>query len=247
MQEIIKIETNEQQEPVVSGRTLHEVLEVKTSYKDWFPRMCEYGFIEGIDFNPLNFEQVRLEGSREVKRAIQDHVLKLDMAKEIAMLQRTDKGKEIRQYFIQVEKDYNSPEKIMARALRIAEEKLSTLQLTVNTQSQQIKELQPKASYYDIILQNKTLMSITKIAKDFGLSGRRLNEILKENKVQYKQGDIWLLYQKYAQLGYTQTRTELLSGGEIAKVHTYWTQKGRLFIYDLLKNKLGILPLIEAV
>lgn len=121
--ELIKIDLNEQQEPVVSGRTLHEALEVKTSYKDWFPRMVEYGFMENLDFNPLIFEQVRLEGGREVKRSVQDHILKLDMAKEIAMIQRTEKGKQVRQYFIQVEKDYinsklESTDESIAKRLR---------------------------------------------------------------------------------------------------------------------------------
>lgn len=180
-------------------------------------------------------------------------ILTLSQAKQVLVRESKQVRKAVIKYIETLEEKLQNPYKLPTtykEALVQLVEKVEEnekLQLTVNTQSQQIKELQPKASYYDIILQNKTLMSITKIAKDFGLSGRRLNEILKENKVQYKQGDIWLLYQKYAQLGYTQTKTELLSGGEIAKVHTYWTQKGRLFIYDLLKNKLGILPLIEAV
>ena len=111
MNELINVTLNENHEPVISARQLHTALEVKTAYKDWFPRMTEYGFTEGEDFNPLKIEQVRQEGTRKVKRQIEDHVIKLDMAKEIAMIQRTDKGKEVRKYFIQVEKDFNSPEK----------------------------------------------------------------------------------------------------------------------------------------
>jgi len=107
--------------------------------------------------------------------------------------------------------------------------------------------MQPKASYYDVILNCKDAVSITTIAKDYGKSGQWLNEYLHTLGVQYKQGNIWLLYQKYAQSGYTCTRTHNYLGndGEIhAKVHTYWTQKGRLFIYELLKAH-GHLPLIE--
>ena len=120
-------------------------------------------------------------------------------------------------------------------------------ELTVSVQSQQIAELQPKASYYDVVLNCKDLMSIGKIAKDFGKSAVWLNKWLHEKGIQYKQGDIWLLYQKYAEKGYTSTKTQSYNGsdGEIhSKVHTYWTQKGRLFLYDLLKEN-GYLPLIE--
>ena len=105
-------------------------------------------------------------------------------------------------------------------------------------------ELQPKASYYDLILQNKSTMPISQIAKDYGMSAVHLNNLLHEYKVQYKQGRIWLLYQKYAEQGYTQSRTYAIDA-DSSKLHTYWTQKGRLFLYDLLKSK-GILPLIEC-
>lgn len=108
MNELINITLNENQEPVVSGRQLHKTLGVKTAYKDWFPRMTEYGFTDGEDFS--SFLSKSTGG-----RPSQDHIIKLDMAKEIAMIQRTDKGKEIRQYFIQVEKDFNSPVFVLSR------------------------------------------------------------------------------------------------------------------------------------
>jgi phage antirepressor YoqD-like protein len=102
----------------------------------------------------------------------------------------------------------------------------------------------PKASYYDLILQNKSLVPISKIAKDYGMSGRAFNKLLHELGVQYKMGNCWLLYQEYADQGYTQSKTHAIDA-ERSVMHTYWTQKGRLFIYDLLKNKKGILPVIE--
>ncbi|EII2712286.1 phage antirepressor [Staphylococcus pseudintermedius] len=108
---------------------------------------------------------------------------------------------------------------------------------------QQVQELKPKATYYDLVLQNKSLLSVSKIAKDYGMSARALNKLLHELGVQYKQGDIWLLYAKHQDKGYTQTSTYALDE-EHSKVTTKWTQKGRLFIYELLKNK-GILPSIE--
>jgi len=118
---------------------------------------------------------------------------------------------------------------------------------TISIQEQQIAEMQPKASYYDVVLNCKDAVAITTIAKDYGRSGRWLNEYLHDLGVQFRQGNIWLLYQKHAQHGYTATKTHSYPGGDgsmHSKVHTYWTQKGRLFIYELLKSH-GILPLIE--
>lgn len=127
MRELIKV-TYENDRPAVSARDLHDFLEVKTAYKDWFPRMCEYGFTSGEDFNPLKIERVQNEGERVVTRTVDDAVLTIDMAKEICMIQRNEKGKLARQYFIQLEKDWNSPEKVMARALQIAERKIKNLE-----------------------------------------------------------------------------------------------------------------------
>ena len=114
-------------------------------------------------------------------------------------------------------------------------------------QKQQITEMQPKASYYNVVLQSPDVVPITVIAKDYGWSAQRLNEYLHDAGVQFKQGKkIWILYQKYAEKGYTQTKTSIYmaADGEHSAVHTYWSQAGRLFIYDLLKAD-GILPLIE--
>ena len=144
----------------------------------------------------------------------------------------------------------NNPDIAIAAftALKEEKEKAKKLAETIAVKEQQISELRPKASYYDVVLNCKDLVSITEIAKDYGKSGRWLNEKLHDLKIQFKQGNkIWLLYQKYANKGYTSTKTQTYNGndGEVhTKVHTYWTQKGRLFIYDLLKMH-DILPLIE--
>lgn len=135
------------------------------------------------------------------------------------------------------------------RAERWIEEQKERLQLitTVAVQEQQIIEMKPKASYYDIVLNCPDLMSTSSIAKDYGKSARWLNAYLHDKGVQYRQGNIWLLYQKYAQYGYTNTKTHTVSdadGTQHAKVHTYWTQKGRLFIFDLLKSD-DIHPIVE--
>lgn len=140
----------------------------------------------------------------------------------------------------------DNPDMAIAAFQRLKEERQLRLQAQeeVAQKNQIIQELQPKATYYDLILQSESLVAISMIAKDYGMSPQKLNNLLHELKVQFKQGSTWLLYQKYADKGYTQSKTHTIDA-ERSKMHTYWTQKGRLFIYDLLKNKKGILPKIE--
>ena len=104
-------------------------------------------------------------------------------------------------------------------------------------------EAAPKISYYDIVLQSSSLLTTTEIAKDYGLSAKRLNQMLREAGVQFTQSGCWFLYAKHAQQGYTQSKTHEYDEGR-TRTHMYWTQKGRLFIYDLLKAQ-GVLPVIE--
>jgi phage antirepressor YoqD-like protein len=124
-------------------------------------------------------------------------------------------------------------------------DKRETLQVEVAQQKQIIGELQPKACYYDTILNNSSVVPITKIAKDYGMSGYAMNTLLHELGVQYRMGDTWLLYQQYASMGYTQSWTHLIDVNKNV-MHTYWTQKGRLFLYDLLKTERKLLPSIEC-
>lgn len=144
----------------------------------------------------------------------------------------------------------NNPDMLIAALteLKAEREKTKLLTETVAVQKQQISEMKPKASYYDVVLNCKDLVAISVIAKDYGWSANRMNQYLHKKGVQYKQGNkIWLLYQKYSELGYTSTKTNSYSGSDgtvHTKPHTYWTQKGRLFIYELLKSD-GILPNIE--
>ena len=138
-----------------------------------------------------------------------------------------------------------NPDLAIAALTRLKEEreKRKMLELTAAVQKQQIAELQPKVSYYDLILQNKNTVPVTQIAKDYGMSGRKFNSLLHGLGVQYRFRKTWLLYQDYAECGYTQSKTFAVDA-EKSVVHTYWTQKGRLFLYDLLKRS-GIRPLIE--
>ena len=143
----------------------------------------------------------------------------------------------------------DNPDMLIAALTKLKKEheKVKALEQDIAVKNQQITEMKPKASYYDVVLNCKDLVAISAIAKDYGWSAKKMNKYLNKKCVQFKQGDIWLLYQKYAKLGYTSTKTHSYNGndGNIhTKPHTYWTQKGRLFIYGLLKSD-GIVPLIE--
>jgi len=133
------------------------------------------------------------------------------------------------------------------KALKEERERSRVLEEALAVGQQQIAEMQPKATYYDVVLKCKDAVNISVIAKDYGWSAQRMNEYLHDKGVQYKQGDTWLLYQKHAACGYTRTNTHVFedsNGREHTKVHTKWTQKGRLFIYQTLKAD-GIYPQIE--
>lgn len=250
MDELIRINYDSER-PTVSGRELHDALGIGTKYTMWFDRMCDYGFTEGTDYEAISQKWETAQGNVTTQT---DHLLSIDMAKQLCMIQRTDIGRKFRQYFIKVEEAWNSPEAVMARALQFANQQLALLThqnevLTekVAVQGQQILEMKPNVSYYDVVLNCKDLISTSAIAKDYGKSAIWMNRYLHEKRVQFKQGDIWLLYQKYAEKGYTSTKTHTYPGSDgenHTKVHTYWTQKGRLFIYELMTSD-GMYPLIE--
>lgn len=236
LNELIPI-TYRNDSPAVSARDLHEFLEVGTKYADWFPRMCEYGFTAGQDFNLLKIERVQNEGGRMVSRTIEDAVLSLDMAKEICMLQRNGKGKIARQYFLQLEKDWNSPEKVMARSLRIADKRIKTLESENEAQRQAIADFQPIKQYLDTILSSPRTLTTTQIAADYDMSAKKLNRILHEEGIQRYVNNQWILYSKHMGKGYTKSRTIHITrsdGHPDIVLNTEWTQKGRLMIHEIL-------------
>ncbi len=138
----------------------------------------------------------------------------------------------------------NNPDLAIEALTALKEERQRRKELEAENaiQAQQIAEYEPKVTYYDLVLQTKDVLSVTQIAKDYGESANWLNKWLHDNGIQYKVGDTWVLYQKYADKGYTKTKTG--QNGERSWVHTYWTQKGRLFLYEKLKEQ-NILPVIE--
>lgn len=171
MTDLIKVDYSGEK-PAVSARELHEFLEVSTDFRHWFQRMCEFGFAEGQDFRTFLTEST---GGRRG----QDAAVTIDMAKEICMLQRNEKGKMARQYFLQLERDWNSPEKVMARALQIADRRIKTLETKVQADA-------PKVLFADSVAASSSTVLIGELAKILRQNGvsmgeRRLFQWMRDN------------------------------------------------------------------
>lgn len=178
MNEIIKISYDSEQ-PTVLGRDLHEALEVKDRYAQWFSRMCEYDFEQGKDFFPIS-------GKSTGGRPSTDHQLTIPMAKEICMLQRSEKGKMFRQYFISIEEQWNTPEAVMARALKYANENLKKLQIKVSELSVDNQIMKPKADYFDELVERNLLTGIRETAKQLEIKQNQFVSFLIEHKYVYR-------------------------------------------------------------
>lgn len=182
MKDLIQIHYDNADRPTVSGRELHEALEVKTDYPHWFERMTEYGFSEGKDYQ--TFLSDRSDGKAGKPRT--DHQLTIPMAKELCMLQRTDKGKQMRQYFIAVEEQWNSPDAIMARALQLSNAKLKEMQITVSTLTVENQIMKPKAEYFDELVDRNLLTGIRETAGELGVKQNQFVTFLLEKKYMYR-------------------------------------------------------------
>ena len=194
MNELIPV-NYENDKMTISARKLHEFLEIKTHFKDWFPRMTEYGFIEGEDFNLLKNEQVQNEGSREVKRMVVDYVLTIDSAKEISMIQRNEKGKMARKYFIELEKKWNTPDQVMARAIKLANSMIETLKI-------QRQEDLPKIEFYDELASSKNAIDMRNAANILNIPGigrTKLFDILRKEQILTRDNSP---YQRFIDAGY---------------------------------------------
>ena len=181
MNELIKV-NYESEQPTVSGRELHEFLEVETRYNDWFPRMCEYGFIEEKDYYSF-----LSNGNGFGKAATRtDHALTIPMAKEICMLQRNERGRQARQYFLQLEAAWNTPEAVMARALKLADQQLQLLQIRNSELTVQNQIMAPKAAYFDDMVDRNLLTNFRETAKQLGVKERIFVNKLMEWKYIYR-------------------------------------------------------------
>lgn len=179
MNELIKV-NYENDQPTVLGRDLHEALEVKTRYNDWFVRMREYGFTEGVDFYS------KMSKTSEGGRPGNDHQLTIPMAKEICMLQRNDIGKMFRQYFIQLESAWNTPEAVMARALKMADKQIAHLRLVNSELTVKNQTMAPKADYFDELVDRNLLTNFRETAKQLGVREKKFIGFLLEKKYIYR-------------------------------------------------------------
>ena len=192
--------------PTVSGRELHEALEIETPYHKWFPRMCEYGFTENEDYSVTDIFVPNSNGGKQTQM---NHQLTIPMAKEICMLQRNEKGKQFRQYFIKVEEAWNSPEMVMKRALEIANRKVEELKQRTFTLEPQKEQNKPKALFAQAVETAHTSILIGALAK-----------ILKQNGVQTGQKR---LFEQLRQEGY------LMKGGSSHNMPTQRAMEMGLF------------------
>jgi len=168
--------------PTVSARELHDFLEVLTPFDKWFPRMAEYGFSEGTDY--ATFLSDRIDGKAGKPR--QDAQLTIDMAKELCMIQRTEKGKQARQYFIQVEKSWNSPEQVMARALKMADAQMASLKGKNKQLTEKVEQDKPKVLFADAVTTAKSSILVGELAKlirqnGYPIGQKRLFQWLRAN------------------------------------------------------------------
>lgn len=227
MNELLKI-NYEADRITLSARELHEFLEIQTRFNVWFPRMIEYGFNENIDYRRVSQKCATLGGMQEKI----DYEISLDMAKEIAMIQRNEKGRQARQYFIEVEKKWNSPEYVMNRALEISRQKVERLML-------ENKELKPKAEFFDAVADSKNAIQMSEVAKVLNYPGygrNRLFEFLREKKVLMSNNQP---YQKYVDCGYFRVVEQKYTkpNGDIAiNIKTLVYQKGVNYIRKLLEK-----------
>lgn len=221
MNELVKVNFETQ---TVSARELHEQLHIVTRFNDWFPRMCEYGFEEGTDFYSKMSKTSETGGRPSV-----DYEISVDMAKQICMVQKTPEGKAVRQYLIDLEKAWNTPEQIMARALDIAHK-------TINSLKEENLVMKPKAEYFDELVERNLLTSFRTTAKEFGIKESALIGWLIENKYIYRD-------QKNKLCAYAAPKTDgLFDEKEYTSKHsthagtqTLITPKGREIFRILMK------------
>lgn len=256
--DVIPVYTTDDGIKVVLGRELHAKLGIETVYANWFKRMCEYGFVDNTDFSVYAKNGKNPSGGRPSI----DHIMTLDMAKHIAMIQRTPQGMAIRQKLIDLEKKVSennlvvealcNPEAVAKVLMKYSEEQRKNAELTA--QNKELKEkneyMAPRADYCDNVLQSTSILyTSTDIAKEYGWSAAKLNKILHELHVIMKVGKNWHLYSVEDGKGYVEYKEteyyDRFTGKTERSSYLYWTEFGKAYIYDRLK-KIGFTPRSEA-
>ena len=236
----IKVENDQQ---LLSARDLHKGLGLKKQFTDWVKQNFK-DFEENIDF-VFTPQSVNMPngGTKQIK----DYFLTIDMAKQLCLMSRTEKGKQYRKYLIEVERKWNDPQEVVKRGYAILQNENTQLKLENKNLIVQLEESNKKASYLDIILGTPDALAITQIAADYGYGAVNFNKLLKQVGIQHKVNGQWILYKVYMGKGYVVSQAFTFKdhyGKDRSKTTTYWTQKGRKLIYDVLKDN-NILPLIE--
>ena len=201
MNELLKIDTSNAERITVSARDLYEFLEATERFNSWFERVTQYGLVENTDYTTVKkLTEVPNNGGIQI-RELDDYQLTIDTAKQIAMLQRNEKGTQARKYFIQVENAWNSPERVMARALEIAHKTIATLELKNN-------EMKPKALFADAVASSKTSILIGQLAKILTQNGyqigqnRLFEKLRSEGFLSSRKGADWNMpQQRYVEQG----------------------------------------------
>ena len=231
MEELIKVKTQGNTQ-VVSARELHEKLGLTTRFSKWVDQNFK-DFIESVDFTSVTTVTVVNNGA---KRELQDYAITISMAKELCMMSHTELGKEYRKYFLKLERKWNDPKEVVKRGYAILQNENKQLKIENGI-------LKPKADKYDRYLSNKGLITITEIAKEYGMSGRELNKFLHDKGIIYKKGDKWFVYQRYANDGLVGYEIFMPEDREIRRT-LKWTTKGEQFIRNILEDE-GIKPVLE--
>lgn len=215
MRELITIKQNEAGEQLVSARELHKKLEISERFNSWFDRMLKYGFIENVDYTGCKIFNT------QANQELDEYILKIDMAKQICMLQRSEKGTEFRLYFIECEK----------RLKQIAQPKLPKTYLEALKELVKVEEEKIALEYrVNSLVHSKKLYTTTEIAKELGFkSANALNNILEEDKIQYKVNGTWVLCSKYSDKDYVSIKQTELDNGKII-YDRKWTGIGRDFL-----------------
>lgn len=247
MNNLLKIEVNSNQEQTVSGRELHMFLGIETQYTKWFDRMREYGFAENMDFILVS-QKCPTNNPKNPWTERTDHIMKLDMAKELCMLARNEKGKQARQYFLEVEREWNSPEKVMARALKLAEAKLNEVKAFADEQTKQLEAAQPKVIFADAVATAQTSILIGDLAKILKQNGvntgqKRLFEWLRQNGylirqrgTSYNSPTQRAMEQKLFEI--KETSVAMPDGGIKITRTTKVTGKGQIYFVNLFKKQM---------
>lgn len=238
----VKVENDVQ---LVSARELYKGLGLKGRFSRWFKTNSEL-FTENKDFYECTLGTVVKSGNGTLRK-YDDYIITIEMAKQLAMMARTEKSKEYREYFLALEQKWNTPQEIVKRAYAILQNENTQLKLENKNLATQLEESNKKVSYLDLILGTSDSLATTQIAADYGYSAMQFNRILHKYGIQHRVNNQWVLYRAYMGKKYTVNKVFTFkdnNGCDRSRMSTYWTQRGRKLIYDVLKNN-NIIPLIE--